>query len=355
VPDDIHSILTPELLKLAPRLVKEAMRIKEGQVVEVTLTGENRYMDILNEVTLEISRLGAFPIIRLNSPSYRKKFMDVIPDEFLRKPPPHILKWIDDIDRHINLLTDTPLFKPAHISKKRKKFHEEAKKKITGKIQQRNVTTVCLPTPELAEYCGFPFDIIKDRLLSGLDIDYTALRKKCRGLAEIIRKTRHSMTLCSGNGYELTCSLKKRQVWVEDGRHELPAGSVFFAPQEDSVQGQILIEKVNIDGSFVRNLLLEFKDGHLKRSKADENYKMFVNRIKRAYGDSDVFAGIGIGLNHGLDDCIGCNVLDFIAQGVIHIGLGSNLVYGGNNFSDLFMRLQVKSPELHINGESLTF
>jgi len=353
VPDKAEITLPARLLKLAPRLVKEAIRVKEGQIVEVTLTGENHYLDILNEFTLEVSRLGAFPCIRLNSPSYRKRYMKTIPEEFLRRPPPHILKWIGDIERHINLLADTPVFKPAHISEKRTKIHEEARKKITGKIQQRNVTTVCIPTVELADYCGFEYELIEHRLFSSLDVDYTALRKKCRALSDNIRKNRQTITLCSGNGSELTCRLNKRQVWTEDGRHELPAGSVFFAPQEDTVEGQVVIDKVNIGGSFVHNLLLEFKNGRLKRSKADENYKIFINQIKRSYGDSDVFAGIGIGLNPGFNDYIGCHLLDFIAQGSIYIGLGSNLVYGGNNFSDLFLRLPLKNPKLLINGNSV--
>lgn len=83
-------VLPRKLLDLAPKLVREAMRVKEGQVVEVTLTGEKCYLDILDEVTLEVSRLGAYPTIRLNSPNYRRRFMETVPEEFLRKPPP---KW----------------------------------------------------------------------------------------------------------------------------------------------------------------------------------------------------------------------------------------------------------------------
>ncbi|MCD4652756.1 aminopeptidase [bacterium] len=343
-------VLPRKLLELAPKLVKEAIRIKEGQVVEVTLTGESVYLGILNEVTLEVSRLGAYPTIRLNSPSYKKRFMEIVPEDFLRKPPPQVLKWIVDIDRHINLLADTPEFNPAHISRKRKKFHKEAQKKITGKIQQRNVTTVYIPTTELADFCGFSLDAIESRLISSLDIDYSTLRKNCRILSEKIRNKKQIISLGSGNGKTLTCHLNNRQVWIEDGRHELPGGLVFFAPHENSVQGEVFVDKLNVGGKFVRNLTLEFKDGRLKRSEAKENHKLFVELIKRAYGDSDAFAGIGIGLNPGISNYIGCDLLDFIAKGVIHIGMGSNLIYGGNNFSDLFLRLPLAKPELRVNG-----
>lgn len=345
------SFLSPKLLALAPRLVKEAIRIKEGQVVEVTLTGEPRYLEILDEVTLEVSRLGAYPTIRLNSPSYRRRFMETVPEEYLRKPPPQMVKWIGDIDRHINLLADAPNFNPLHISLRKKRYHREAQKKITGKIQQRNITTICIPTEELADYCGFALETIEYRLISSLDINYTELRRNCRTLAEKIRKKKQDIVLLSGNGMELRCRLNNRQLWIEDGRHELPAGMIFFAPHEDSVNGTVFIDKLNMNGRFVRDLTLEFNKGRMVNSKAGENHKLFADCIKKSYGDSNAFAGIGIGLNPGIDEYIGCDLLDFIAKGVIHVGLGSNLIFGGNNFSDLFLRMPVAEPRLQINGD----
>ncbi|MBN1296903.1 aminopeptidase [bacterium] len=346
-----ESILPKKLLELAPRLVREAIRIKEGQVVEVTLTGERRYLDILDEFTLEISRLGAHPTIRLNSPTYRRRFMETVPEDYLRKPPPQMVKWIDDIDRHINLLADTPDFNPMHISQKKMRYHREAQKKITGKIQQRNVTTICIPTVELANFCGFALETIEYRLISSLNVDYSELRRDCRHLAEEIRRKKQTITLCSGNGAELTCCLGDRQVWIEDGRHELPAGLVFFAPQENTVNGSVFIDKLNVSGRLVQNMMLIFENGRLKHSEAEDNHRVFIDLVKKSYGDSEVFAGIGMGLNPGIDGYIGCDLLDFIAKGVVHIGMGSNLLYGGSNFSDLFLRIPVADPRLRINGD----
>ncbi|HPQ40529.1 MAG TPA: aminopeptidase [bacterium] len=345
------SILPRKLLELAPRLVKEAIRIKEGQVVEVTLTGEPRYLEILDEVTLEVSRLGAYPTIRLNSPSYRRRFMEKVPEEYLRKPPPQMVKWIGDIDRHVNLLADAPNFNPLHISQRKKRYHREAQKKITGKIQQRNVTTICIPTTELADYCGFPLETIEYRLIASLDVDYTELRRNCRQVADKIRKHKQEIILHSAEGRELCCRLNNRQLWIEDGRHELPAGMIFFAPDESSVNGSVFIEKLNMGGRFVHNLSIEFSKGRMTHSEAEENHKLFIECIRKSYGDSDAFAGIGIGLNSGIDGYIGCDLLDFIARGVIHVGLGSNLLFGGNNFSDLFLRMPVAEPRLKINGD----
>jgi len=96
------------IIKLAPILVRDALRVQENEIIEVTLVGEKKYLDILDEVTLEISSLGAFPTIRLNSPSYRTRFLKYVPEKYLRRTPPQMLRWIKDINRHITLIADEP-------------------------------------------------------------------------------------------------------------------------------------------------------------------------------------------------------------------------------------------------------
>ena len=347
------AVFSPRLLELGALLVREAIRIKEGQIVEVTLTGERVYLDFLDEITLAISQLGAFPVIRLNSPSYRRRFMQTVPEEYLMKPPPQMLKWIEDIDRHINIVADAPRFNPIHISDKRRKVHRDAQKKITGRIKQKNITTIYLPTPQLADYCGVATDFFDHYLFNALSIPYADLRKKCRKVADSIRGAERVITLLSGDSHELHCRLMDRQVFIEDGRHELPAGMVFFSPVEESVAGTVRIQRAECNGAVIRGLILEFAKGRIVHSEAEDNHKVFQDLLKNSYGDTDAFAGIGIGLNPGISNAISCQMFDFYRHNMIHIGLGSNLTYGGTNFSDMFIRMQLDEPSIRINGDVL--
>lgn len=352
MPNSSHALST-RLLEMAPKLVLEALRIKEGQIVEVTLTGERDYLDILDAFTLTISRVGAFPVIRLNSPSYRRRFLQSVPEKYLIKPPPHMVKWISDIDRHINLVADSPLFNPEHITEKRRQAHMDARKKITGQIRQKNISNVYLPTRELANYCGIPFEVFEQQILNGLDINYDSIRHNCKWVADKIRGKDKEITLFSGDNSALTCRLADRHVFIEDGRHELPCGMVFFPPLENTVNGSVLIDEFSINSNTVKKLRLEFSDGHLVRSDADINHRYFLDLLKNSYGDSDVFAEMGLGLNPGLYSMGGNRITDFYVNGSVHISLGANLLYGGTNSSDLFIRLPVLQPDLQVNGKPL--
>lgn len=347
------TVPSPRLLDLAPKLIDEALQVKEGQVIEVTLTGERDYLDVLDAFTLSLSQMGAFPVIRLNTPSYRRRFLQSVPEKYLIKPPPHMIKWIADIDRHINLIADSPDFNPDHIAEKRRQAHRDARKKIVGKIQQKNISSIYIPTQELANYCGIGLDKLEQQILNGLDIDYVDIRRKCRQTAERIRRKNKEIMLGSAGQFALTCRFADRHVHIEDGRHELPCGMVFFSPQEHTVNGSVLIDRCWINSKTVKHLLLEFSAGHLIRSSAESNHKLFVDLLKNSYGDSDIFAGIGIGLNSGLHERTGNQLTDFYVNGSVHIGLGSNLIYGGTNSSDMFIRLPVVEPDLLIDGEPL--
>ncbi len=346
-------VFSDKLLSVAPKLVKDAIRIKEGQVVEVTLTGEARYIDILDAFTLRISHLGAYPVIRLNSPSYRRRFMETVPDKYIGKTPPHMVKWIKDIDKHINIVADAPTFILHHIGDQRKEAHREAERKITGQIRQKKISTVYVPTPELADYCGISFDQFENLLLNCLDIDYAELRSNCRKIAEQIRGKSRQISLISDSEFRLDCRLNDRSVMREDGRNMLPGGMLFFSPVETTVNGQVMIHSLNIGKSIVKKLLLKFQDGKLVDSQAENNHKVFVDLLKNSYGDSNSFAGIGIGMNPGINGDPDNRLFSFYSNQVIHIGLGSNLTYGGTNFSDLFIRLSVLKPELLINDNVL--
>jgi aminopeptidase len=346
-------VFSHNLLNIVPRLIKHAIRINEGQVVEVTLTGENRYLDILDAFTLSISQSGAYPVIRLNSPSYRRRFMKTVPDKYIGKAPPHMIKWITDIDRHINLIADAPTFVLHHVEEKRKQAHREAGRKITGQIRQKKVSTVYIPTPELANYCGIDFEQFEKLLINCLDIDYSVLRRACRTITEKIRRKNTQISLISSSDCQLNCRLQDRRVLIEDGRNTLPAGMLFFSPLEESVEGQVMISDVRIGNMCVKKLRLTFSKGKLVHSEAEQNHKAFCDRLKNSYGDSNCFAGIGVGMNPGINGNSDNGFFNFYSSQVIHVGLGSNLTYGGNNFSDLFIRMSVHQPELIVNDEVL--
>ncbi len=327
------------LNELVHILIKDALRIKENEVIEVTLTGDKHYFDFIDEFTLQLAKRGAFPTIRLNTPSYRKRYLKEVPEKYLARTPPQALKRIMDFHRHINVIFNDPEPRFDGISTKRYRILAEAKRAIVEKIKQRNLSVIYLPTPELAKYFNIPEDIFIPTMFDALNISYKRLRKQCSNIAQALKKSNGHVRIITEDQFELRFKLADRPIFSEDGTHNIPAGSTFVSPVESSVNGSILLNSVFLDGKVIKNLILNFKNGRINSSSADRNHSVFTHHLKEAYGDKDVFAGFGFGLNPGLQKPIGCDVLDKRCMGTVHACLGSNLIFGGNNFSDIFITL----------------
>ncbi len=343
-----------EFNRLAAILVRNALRIKENEVIEVTLTGERKYMDFLDEFTLEVSKSGAFPTIRLQNPTYRKRFLKEVPEKYLGQTPPQMLKWIKDIHRHINIVTDAPDASFPDVPKTRLRTAHEARRPIVEKINQRSRSTVYLPTTELARHFKVPMKTFSDTLWSSLEIDYEKLRKQCKRFVDLLKSAKTRVEVLTGHDEcRLEFKIGTRSIYIEDGSWTLPAGSVFVSPMETSIQGEVLFERLHIKGKVVKNLHLEIRNGQIASSSADENLSLFTQRLDGAYGDKDKIAGFGIGLNPGISSIIGCDITDVRCLGSVHVSIGSNLIFGGENFSDLFWNLIDSSASVRIDGVSI--
>jgi aminopeptidase len=342
-----------KIIELAHVLVNDALRIKENEIVEVTLTGERKYFDFLDEFTLAISKLGAFPTVRLHTPSYRRRFLKEIPEKYLRRTPPQALKWIKDINRHVTILAEDPDCDPPDIPNRRTKIAMEARRPILEQVKHLAVSRIHLPTPELADFYKIEPELFNERMISGFDVNYDALRRQCKKISDILRLSKKKIRILTGGQYELEFRINGRPIHVEDGAREIPAGSVFVAPIESTVSGSILLDGVIYQGKKLTNLILTFENGRVISSSADDNHSVFTRRLKAAYGDKEIFAGFGMGVNSGVEEPIGCEVLDTRALGSIFIGLGSNMIYGGENFSDLFWMLMNTEPTIFLDDLKL--
>ena len=338
---------------LASTLVSEALRVREDEIVEITLTGEKHYFDVLDEFTLMVSKSGAFPTIRLNTPSYRLRYLKEVPERYLSRTPPQVLSRIRFFHRHINIIMDNPdpVFKD--VPARKDEAAREAKRPIVEQIQRSNMSKIYLPSSELSDYLKIPLKVLQANLLKGLDIDYACLRKRCKRISGVLRQAREPITIVTGENHSLTFELSDRPVFSEDGSRNLPAGSIFVAPSEKTVNGSILINHAVLKGHQISGLVLSFENGHLTSSSADSNLRLFRQKLKNAYGDKDVFAGFGIGLNPGLIAPLGCEIIDTRVMGSIFIILGSNLIYGGTNFSDMCWALTCMNATVMIGTETL--
>jgi leucyl aminopeptidase (aminopeptidase T) len=120
----------------------------------------------------------------------------------------------------------------------------------------------------------------------------------------------------------------------EDFDDEIPAGSLYVAPLEDSAQGRVAFNtSTPLMGTNVVGLQLSFENGRVVRFSGDRS----IARLKRVWesgtGDKDRISYFGIGFNPHAETGYTVNG---VANGAVSIGIGGNESIGGKNKSGFF-------------------
>lgn len=188
-----------------------------------------------------------------------------------------------------------------------------------------------LPSLENAIEAGLTYEDYTETWKSLINIDYQKLEAQCEEKLVEYRLFKR-VKLITDHRYELTMDFGERTWHVDAGNGDFPAGEIYIAPLESSVNGEFLADKVRWEGEVFNAVLFEFQSGTLVNCSV----KAILDDLKQAPGDALRIAEFGIGLNAGrnrLEGLTGCTLFDEKMLGTCHIAVGMNHLFGGVNDS----------------------
>lgn len=197
-----------------------------------------------------------------------------------------------------------------------------------------------VPTEENALAERMDYEVYKEIMINAMNVDYTKLKRETKKIIEKL-ENKKKVEIHTERNNILSFSIENRQWNRDDGIGDIPCGEVYIAPIEKSANGTVLISKVKLDEHFYQDVTLEFEEGTL----IDSSHKEVIDFVKKFQGDSDKIAEFGIGLNENVKEIIGYPLIDEKCKGTIHIAIGNNKMFGGNNESSLHFDF-VFTPEL---------
>ncbi len=170
----------------------------------------------------------------------------------------------------------------------------------------------------------------------------------------------HNVSIESSSGTNLTLSLKGRRGYKDTGLiHEagnfanIPAGEASAAPLPRSANGVLVV-----DGSFARIGILKkpvkmfVRDGRVIRITGCEEARQISRLLSRNGKESRVIGEVSIGTNPGAK-FTGITLEDEKVMGTMHIGLGNNISFGGNNSVECHFDGILLDPSLKIDGKDI--
>ena len=190
--------------------------------------------------------------------------------------------------------------------------------------------------------------------MGGLDADYPKIAKSIKKFGKKYSRAK-TIKIHSEEGTDLEASIEGRR-WIIDDNGlcnrrgmitNLPAGKVFIAPNEKSVNGRLVVDGVflpKVEGTIEMDII----NGVAENITGPSEVRELLGRSKCGR----TVCEIGIGMNPRAR-IIGNMLEDQKTKGSSHIGFGDNSTFGGDVVCDMHNDGMILRPDIEIDGDMI--
>lgn len=352
--------------ELARKIVRSA-NLREKDLV--TIRGGARDEALLDDVALEVAKLGAHPLRIFLSERYSQRWWDEVP---ARNDPLLVaaqLKLVNAVDADINIeWVENPGYLGG-VLPERKAAGDKAQRVVNDARLKKNTRIVNLgnglyPTEPLAKRFGMSKAELTRLFWDAVNVDYAQLKTTGEVVRNALKKGQQ-LRLTNPNGTDLKMSVVNRPVFVSDGVLTdekvkkggasclvwLPAGEVYLAPVPGTAEGKVVIDRSWYDEKEIRDLKLTFKAGKLTEMSAKSGGESLKVAYDAAGPGKEAFGLIDIGTNPNFPATT--RVLTYIPAGMVTIALGGDSWAGGSNNSEFSYEGFQGNSTVEVDGKVL--
>jgi leucyl aminopeptidase (aminopeptidase T) len=351
--------------KIAANVVKQALRIKEDDVVHITTS--KHMLGLADELAIECRKAGAETTTIYWSEPLWYWSLESLPLEWLRGASKTDATLLDVATATISMAVAADPKPMAKISAERWEANSEGADHWYRKFIERKVRNVTLAigtvTPQRARAYGFNYSTWKRSTENALKADYEKIAQTGRRLRGILDGSTREVRLASKSGTDLRFRLGGRKAWVDDGVLDeddlatgtfdttLPAGCINIAPDEVSANGTVAFDLPTPQrGKLIRGIKWSFENGKITEFTAAKNGGMVIPIWEKATGDRSKFGWFGIGFNPAGKTGF---LADNIASGIVTVGIGENKLFGGKNVSTFTFQGALKKSTLTVDNQTV--
>ena len=356
---------------------------KDGEFVYIK--GNTFSQELLEEIGLSVLRKGGIPHISATSDYYEETQWqdDLIKAKTIQNPRLPFLEMVKKMDAYIVIeYPENPV-----IRNEAPKDKLEAYQKSVAPLRDilygfkeeyapgKKWCYAAWPSKKAAKFFNIEYNLFEKFIVDGMSIpaeEFTSIVKNLGDKFDNATK----VYVSDDNGTDFWVSVEDRTKILDDGilseeqidlgdlGGNLPAGEVFFAPNETQGEGTIFcpLTKERYTHKFVKNVELPFKDGKLILDKVTADFNLDIlteafkkgEQIDRANKVPELrtfnVGELGIGCNPVITRAIGYILTDEKINGSVHVAFGFNKSFGGSSISQVHWDF-VTAPNANITVE----
>lgn len=359
-----------DLEALSNRLVTQVAGVKEGEIVFVN--GGVRDMELLENISTDVRKAGAFPLLTVGSDRMFKKYYEEVPEKYDSQPPELDLKLATVPAVAIGIDTNESDDVAAGISPARLAAVGKAGEPVADVYLKRNVRQVNIgnnlyPTAYRAKRFGMTQDELAKTFWEAVNSDYSTVQTTGEKVKASL-STGKEVHITNPNGTDLKVRIEGRPFFVSDGIISaddikkggpavsvyLPAGEVYCAPVPGTAEGKVVVSQTYFNGKEVTNLSLTFAGGKLTSMTGSGPGFDDLKKEYDARGDGkELFAFVDFGINPNLHIWPASKLGNWVQSGMVTVGVGNNTWAGGDNKVSYGMTNYLPGSTVTLDGKTV--
>ncbi len=351
--------------RLAEQVVNKTLALREGE--EYFIFTWQHTIPFADALFVEAAKVGAHAHVELITDESYRRYLSEVPEEFIRRTSPLMLKAYDALDAmtYLGGPEDPAIF--DDMPPEKMNAMGEADKPFSDKSRERKIRGVGIDvgqvTPQRAEKYGIDFEAWSASVNEALESDLNQISKRGNDLVSRLESATEARVTAK-NGTDVRFELGGRKAFLADGIVDaqdikkgalfasLPAGEVTIAPRETTAKGRVVFDRLALWGKVLTNVQWEFQDGRLQSYAVGANQDIWDRFYGSAKGDKDRIGSFSLGLNprgRPLD----LNLTDSFLAGSVGIGIGGNEYFGGANDSTFEWSGNILGATVELDGTEI--
>jgi len=334
---------------ISNRLVTQVAGVKENDIVFII--GGVRDFELLENLRTDVRKLGAFPLLTVDSDRITKQYYAEVPEKYDTQSPELELKLATlptvaigvDSNEAEGLLADVSPTRLANVAK--------TSIPVNDLYMKRNVRTVSVgndlyPTEWRAKRFGISLDQLTKTFWEAVNADYSGVQTNGETIRTMLAAGKE-LHITTPEGTDLTVKIEARPFYVSDGIISaddvqkggpnvtvyLPAGEVITTPVAGSATGKIVIPQDYYRGKEMTNVTLVFAGGKMTSITGSGPGFDAMKKDYDAANDpgKDLLSYVDFGINPNLKLWPASKVGNWVQAGMVSLGTGNNTWAGGDN------------------------
>ena len=338
--------------KLGESLVNYSLKVKPGEKVMIMMLEVETY-PLAEAVYAEVIKAGGFAQIQFMSEAIKHKILRYGDDRQIGWVPELEAYGMQWADCYLGLRGAFNLDECWDIPPKKVAAYQKAMGKIsTMRWQNTRWALIRVPNERFAQQAHVSMEKMMDMFFDSCTLDWEDHIQKNQRIADILDQGNHLQV--KGYQTDLEFTFGNNTWTVMDNTQNIPDGETFVTPQWETVNGHIFFEfPATIGGKVIRDLYLEFKDGHVVKTNASTNLD-YANMIIKSNENADRVGEFAFGTNPFVDICTTDILIDEKMAGTMHMALGRP--YDGSYDSPIhwdIVKDTRKNAEAYLDGKQI--